>query len=100
MLLGTSPLSYVIPSFPPAVRFVRPEGNLSLRPGDRLYGQIASTITDADRIFLVYRDGDGAVNLPVTLAQWGLNSARPACAPLDTNIPDKLVVCGLNPASP
>ena len=99
MLLGTAPLSYIIPSFPPAVRFVRPEGNLGLGPTDALSQQISSALAAADKVFAVYLAGDEAVSLPATLARWGLEGAGPDCGRLDTNIPDNLVVCGLTPTS-
>jgi hypothetical protein len=99
MLLGTAPLSYITPSFPPSVRFVRPEGNLGLRPSDGLYQRITSVLASADKVYAVYLDGDAAVSLPATLDRWGLDEAGSHCARLDTNIPDNLMVCELTSAT-
>jgi hypothetical protein len=74
------------------VRFVRPEGNLDLRPEDGFSREIAAILAQSDKVFVVYLDGD-AVNLSHSLARWGLSWPKPQCLRLDTNVPDNLVVC-------
>ena len=94
VMVDHSPTSYVIPAFPPGVRFVRPTGNLYLKPWNPLYRLIAGAVRDhPGPLFALFAGGKGETGAEA-LAALGLERAREPCFKLrDRRIRDRLLLC-------
>jgi len=94
LMLGGALMSYVIPELHPGIRFLRPEGNLSLREGDGLMDEIRLTLkAHAGPIMVLFDARDSSILLSESLRRLGLTGRPEQCAPLDTNVPDDLRLC-------
>ena len=96
VMIDWAPTSYVIPEFPAGARFVRPVGNLYLRPHDRLYEIITSTIRNhrGPLYTLHARESRTEEQRQRRLDQLGLVQRRDSCIPLrNQRIIDRLVLC-------
>jgi hypothetical protein len=94
LMLGGAPMSYVIPELPSGPRFLRPEGNLSLREGDGLMARIRSALeVHAGPVLILFDARDPDVDLAESSHRFGLSADEAACRTLETNVPDDLRIC-------
>ena len=101
VMLGTSPMAYVVPHLPPNLRVVRPEGNLRLREKDRFFVDIKTLLEQHKGvIYILFYEGDKQVQVEDSLVRLGLNVHVENCFALRTNTPDRLKVCRLITVSP
>ena len=94
VMLGQSPMSYVIPSFPGGYRFIHPESNL-LPAADKfqLSRQIHAELQEyKSAVYVLYDAGNPAFNLEDSLSRLGLYDLR-KCLPLETRVHDRLELC-------
>lgn len=94
VILGGSPLSFVIPEFPPAVRFLRPEGNLHLRDDDGFMKEIKTTIAEhGGPLYVMYFGRERRIRLEKSANRYHINIDSTRCFPLKTNIPGQIKMC-------
>lgn len=106
MMLGISPLSYVIPDFPENYRFVRTEGNLFMHIDNN--GKFSFRGTDQHKFFsvikelldhhtgvlyILYNKEEQDVQPLESLLQLGINPLQIDCAQLIVNSNDQLELC-------
>lgn len=94
LMLGQSPMSYVIPEFPSGVRFLRPDGNLGLRPGHGLLERILDVLDGhGGPILLLLEAREQDEVFANSIDRLGLSASPDDCVPLETNAPDDLRLC-------
>jgi hypothetical protein len=96
VMIDAAPTSYVIPGFPRGARFVRPAGNLYLKPGVRLWELITATIRNhPGPVFTLHeRRPRTEGKRRQVLDELGLRQERDRCITLrDRRIVDRLVLC-------
>jgi hypothetical protein len=96
VMIDGAPTSYVIPEFPRGARFVRPVGNLYLKPGDRLYAIITTTIRNHQGpIFTLHERSPRSEELRCrVLDDLGLQEHGDRCIALrDRRLVDRIVLC-------
>ena len=95
VMLGTAPMSYIIPHFPPTYRFVRPEGNIIEWGMDTNFlSDVRALLNEHEgAIYILYSSYGQNFELNAKLAQWKLSTDAASCQPLKINIPDNLVMC-------
>ena len=92
--LGGQPHSFVIPEFPPGVRFLRPEGNLRLREQDDLMKQVRRALsTHEGPLFVLYTENDRILDLERSAKRYSLAIDSTHCFSLQTNIQVPIKVC-------
>jgi hypothetical protein len=94
VMLGNSPISYVIPSFPGNYRFVHPESSL-IRLDDtyRFSAEIQQVLHSYHgTIYLLYDAADPAIEVHESAQLLGLYDMR-KCSQLDTGTGDNLQLC-------
>lgn len=97
VMLGYSPMAYVIPHLPPNIRFLRPEGNLGLQDQDGLFKDIKILLEkQKDVIYILFSEDDKSVQIESSLARFGLDFQPENCFLLKTNTPDRLKICRLS----
>jgi len=98
VMLGSAPMAYVIPHFPPTTRFVRPEGNLRLQPHDGLFrGSTAALaqVTGTEKLYVLFSEDDRSVNLERSSRTLGLDLRALDCSALRTTMRDRLRLCAV-----
>jgi hypothetical protein len=105
VMLGRSPMSYVIPEFPPYFRFIRPESNLfTFLSSD---GKVKSrddqqifivTIKDlleqqSGSFYILYNKEEPNIKTTESLLRLGITPNIEECFLLKVNTPDKLEIC-------
>jgi hypothetical protein len=96
VMLGYSPMAYVIPYFPATTRFIRPEGNLGLCDEDLFFQKIKQVVEHqkaSGKIFLLYDKRDPSVNLEASSSRLGLNLSQLKCSLFEMNQYDHLTIC-------
>lgn len=95
LMLGNAPTSYVIPSFPGQVRFLRMEGNLITRTETGGFAAIIKEEVSMHKgdIFILFEQNDSSVNIESSLSRMELKLDNSKCFELQTNIPDTIMMC-------
>jgi len=103
VMTSWEPTSYVIPSFPAAVRFVRIESNF-FRPdvGTKLAELVRGALSVRDRDYYLLTTSQALPNATGLLGSYGLKLIESTCARPDTPLGDSLAFCRLEsaPAGP
>ena len=94
VMLGMSPISYVIPDFPKEFRFVRPQANLMATYKYGLFDEISAVIRNTkDPIYLLYDKNDPSVDLNKGLSGLKLTLVTDTCTTLTSSLPGELALC-------
>lgn len=97
VMLGGDPTAYVVPFFPPGVRFVRLQGNLAhVTRGTRFAARVAGAIATHRGPVEALAAGPVPPDADAALAEHGLRLERERCRPVATRIRDGLVRCPLD----
>lgn len=94
---GSSPLSYLIPLFPPSLSFVRPVSNLALRDEDLLYKVIQKRIDDAAAaalpLYLLFSPDDRRLDPVKESRRLHLEFERDQCSEIVPDVGSTLLLC-------
>jgi hypothetical protein len=94
VLLGWEPMGFVVPGFPPHVRFVRPDGNLLLTREHGLYRESVRLIAEGNGPrYLMHGADDDPEGLAVKAEALGLVYDPALCDPLRTEPAGRVVLC-------
>ena len=94
IMLGNAPMGYLIPAFPPGVRFLRPEGNLRLRGNDGMMLRITEAIAGHEGpLYVMYVTSNRRVNLEKSADRFKLNIDAGQCITLKKNVAKQTVLC-------
>jgi hypothetical protein len=87
VMLGPSPMAFVIPELPPEMRFLRPEGNLHLRERNGLYAEVTSSLKEhTGAVYIMFSDPPSKPFNPMPRARrLGLEYDPTQCFSLDHN---------------
>ena len=94
VILGSSPIAYAIPFFPPGMRFIRPEGNLNLTDQTLFMQEIKGLLkkTRGGDFFVLYDRGEN-IDPSEGISKLGIDAKMQECFSLSSNIPDQLEIC-------
>ena len=97
LMLGQSPMAYIVPNFPPSTRFLRPEGNLGL-DGQEIYHLQIKSLADQNKqngkLFLLWSlEEDTTTNPTKSLKRLGLTLKQLDCYDIKTNMRDRFKLC-------
>ena len=97
IMLGNSPISYVIPEFPSSFRFVRPESNLITYKDQYNFSTGIKDLLKQHTgpMYILYNSEEKNIFVNQNLTSLGLSTVTKECFPLKTNTPDRLVMCSL-----
>ena len=88
IMLGKSPMSYVIPKFPENFIFVSPESNLELKEHDGFSQEIKTLVENYEgTIYVLYSKEEKSVKFENSMARLGINAKIRNCSELSINIP-------------
>jgi hypothetical protein len=96
VMMSGNPTSYVAPSFPPDVRFVRIEGNFFAHLTQRGQQDITTMLALPASAIYVITSSDKVESGAVLLKRHSLRMINGSCQPLVTNLDRDLVFCQLD----
>lgn len=101
VMTSGAPMSYVIPSFPPKVRFVRIEGNLyAPEPTPVFAARLRAALLDPGRDYYLLTPPDSVKGSDLSLGIYGFKAVEPSCEPLQSNLAEKMMFCRLERGAP